>query len=295
MSLRSMTGFATAPVETEAVKGSVTIRSLNHRYLDVSVHLPRRLQGLEPELRAALQGRLHRGKVEVSVRAALKDERAEVMVAPRPVIAGIVRGLREIQAEHGLEGGVSVADVARFPGALEVLDADTSMDEAATRDVVSSLQQALAGLDGMRRAEGSHLEADLRRALDAVEAAAARIESLSAAGQAEKRDVILARVRELSGELGLADDARLYQEVVRLVDRHDVAEELQRLRSHVAQARALLGGDAPCGKKLDFLVQELAREANTLGSKAVSAAMVQEVVALKTEIERVREQVQNVE
>src|SRR6185503_14285002 len=194
-----------------------------------------------PELRAALQGRLHRGKVEVSVRAALKDERAEVMVAPRPVIAGIVRGLREIQAEHGLEGGVSVADVARFPGALEVLDADTSMDQAATRDV------------------------------------------------------ILARVRELSGELGLADDARLYQEVVRLVDRHDVAEELQRLRSHVAQARGLLGGDAPCGKKLDFLVQELAREANTLGSKAVSAPMVQEVVALKTEIERVREQVQNVE
>ena len=294
MSLRSMTGFASAPVETEAVKGSVTIRSLNHRYLDLSVHLPRRLQGLEPELRAALQGRLHRGKVEVSVRAALKDERAEVVVAPRPVIAGIVRGLREIQAEHGLEGGVSVADVARFPGAVEVLDGDTSVDEAATRDIVSSLQQALAGLDGMRRAEGSHLEADLRRALDAVEAAAARIEALSAAGQAEKRDLVLARARELSGELGL-DEARLYQEVVRLVDRHDVAEELQRLRSHVDQARKLLGADAPCGKKLDFLVQELAREANTLGSKAVSAGMVQEVVALKSEIERVREQVQNVE
>ena len=294
MSLRSMTGFASAPVETEAVKGSVTIRSLNHRYLDVAVHLPRRLQGLEPELRAALQGRLHRGKVEVSVRAALKDDKAEVMVAPRPVIAGIVRGLREIQAEHGLEGGVSVADVARFPGALEVLDGDTSVAEAATRDIVSSLQQALAGLDGMRRAEGSHLEADLRRALEAVEAAAARIESLSAAGQAERRDLVLARARELSGELGL-EDARLYQEVVRLVDRHDVAEELQRLRSHVAQARGLLGADAPCGKKLDFLVQELAREANTLGSKAVSATMVQEVVALKSEIERVREQVQNVE
>jgi uncharacterized protein (TIGR00255 family) len=294
MSLRSMTGFASAPVETGAVKGSVTIRSLNHRYLDVAVHLPRRLQGLEPELRAALQGRLHRGKVEVSVRAALKDERAEVMVAPRPVIAGIVRGLREIQAEHGLEGGVSVADVARFPGALEVLDGDTSVDEAATRDILSSLQQALTGLDGMRRAEGSHLEADLRRALDSVEAAAARIESVSAAGQAEKREAVLARARELAGELGL-DEARLYQEVVRLVDRHDVAEELQRLRSHVAQARGLLGTDGPCGKKLDFLAQELAREANTLGSKAVSAAMVQEVVALKTEVERVREQVQNVE
>jgi uncharacterized protein (TIGR00255 family) len=294
MSLRSMTGFASAAVETEAVKGSLTIRSLNHRYLDVAVHLPRRLQGLEPELRAALQGRLHRGKVEVSVRAALKDENASVVVAPRPVIAGIVRGLREIQAEHGLEGGVSVADVARFPGALEVLDGDTSVDGAAARDIVASMRQALQGLDEMRRAEGSSLEADLRRGLEAVEAAAARIESLSAAGQGERRESVLSRARELCAELGL-DDGKLYQEVVRLVDRHDVAEELQRLRSHVAQARALLGADAPTGKRLDFLAQELAREANTLGSKAASAAMVQEVVALKTEVERVREQVQNVE
>jgi len=294
MSLRSMTGFASAPVETEAVKGSVTIRSLNHRYLDLSVHLPRRLQGLEPELRAALQGRLQRGKVEISVRAAIKDESASVMVAPRPVIAEIVRGLREIQAEHGLEGGVSLADVARFPGALEVLDGDAAVDEAARRDVVASLQQALTGLEAMRRAEGVHLEADLRRGLEAVEAAAARIEALSAAGQAERRESALARARDLAGELGL-DDARLYQEVVRLVDRHDVAEELQRLRSHVAQARTLLGADGPSGKRLDFLAQELAREANTLGSKAASAAMVQEVVALKSEVERVREQVQNVE
>jgi uncharacterized protein (TIGR00255 family) len=294
MSLRSMTGFASAPIESELVKGSVTLRTLNHRYLDVAVHLPRRLQALEPELRGLLQGRVHRGKVEISVRAALRDEKAEVMVAPRPVIAGIVRGLREIQAEHGLEGGVCVADVARFPGALEVLDGDTAVDEAATGEILGSVRQALAGLDEMRRAEGSSLEADVRRGLEAVDAAAARIESLSAAGQGERREWVLSRARELCAELGL-DDGKLYQEVVRLVDRHDVAEELQRLRSHVAQARALLAADAPTGKRLDFLAQELAREANTLGSKAVSAAMVQEVVALKTEVERVREQVQNVE
>jgi uncharacterized protein (TIGR00255 family) len=289
-----MTGFASTPIESEAVKGSVTVRSLNHRYLDVSVHLPRRLQGLEPELRSLLQGRVQRGKVEVSVRAVLRDEKADVMVAPRPVIAGIVRGLREIQAEHGLEGGVSVADVARFPGAVEVMEGDSAVDEVATREVLGSVRQALQGLDGMRRAEGFHLEADLRRGLDAVESAAVRIESLSAAGQAERRTALLAKGRELCAELGI-EDGRLYQEVVRLVDRHDVAEELQRLRSHVSQARELLASEAPCGKRLDFLAQELAREANTLGSKAVSASMVQEVVALKSEVERVREQVQNVE
>jgi len=294
MTLRSMTGFASAAVESEAVKGSVTIRSLNHRYLDLTIHLPRKLQGLEPELRGQLLGRVQRGKVEVSVRATLRDEKADVVVAPRPVIAGIVRGLREIQAEHGLEGGVSVADVARFPGAVEVLDGDAAVDAAATREILASVQQALLGLDGMRRAEGGHLESDLRRGLEAVEAAAARIEALSAAGQAERRAVLLAKVLELCGELGI-EDGRLYQEVVRLVDRHDVAEELHRLRSHVAQARVLLAAEAACGKQLDFLAQELAREANTLGSKAISAAMVQEVVALKSEIERVREQVQNVE
>ena len=202
MSLRSMTGFASAPIDSGAVKGSVTLRTLNHRYLDVAVHLPRRLQGLEPELRAALQGRVHRGKVEVSVRAALRDEKAEVMVAPRPVIAGIVRGLREIQAEHGLEGGVSVADVARFPGAVEVLDGDTAVDEAATGDILAGVRQALEGLDGMRRAEGGHLESDLRRGLDAVESAAARIEDLSAAGQAERRAALLAKGRELCAVFG---------------------------------------------------------------------------------------------
>jgi len=294
MSVRSMTGFASAPIESELVKGSVTVRTLNHRFLDLSVHLPRRLQALEPELRGLLQGRVHRGKVEISVRAALRDEKAEVMVAPRPVIAGIVRGLREIQAEHGLEGGVCVADVARFPGALEVLDGETAVDGPASGEILASVRQALAGLDGMRRVEGGHLEADLRRGLDAVEAAASSIEQVSAAGHAERRAALLAKGRELCAELGV-DDAKLYQEVVRLVDRHDVAEELQRLRSHVAQARGLLAAEGPCGKRLDFLAQELAREANTLGSKAVTAAMVQEVVALKSEIERVREQVQNVE
>ena len=289
-----MTGYASAPIETEAVKGSVTVRSLNHRYLDLAVHLPRRLQALEPELRAALQGRVHRGKVEVSVRANLRDEKAGVMVAPPPVIAGIVRSLREIQAEHGLAGAITVADVARFPGAVEVQDADGAVDAGAGASILSAVGQALAGLEGMRRAEGEHLEADLRRGLLAVEKAAARIEALSAAGQAERRAALMAKARELCAELGV-EDAKLFQEVVRLVDRHDVAEELQRLRSHVAQARQALEGDAPCGKRLDFLAQELAREANTLGSKAVSAAMVQEVVALKTEVERVREQVQNVE
>ena len=135
----------------------------------------------------------------------------------------------------------------------------------------------------------------IEAALDAVDGGGRRASTaLSETEKAARRDALLAKVAELRQELGL-EDARLYQEVVRLVERADVAEEMQRLRSHVSQARGLLQAKAPCGKRLDFLAQELAREANTIGSKSVSAALVREVVALKAEVERLREQVQNVE
>jgi len=131
-------------------------------------------------------------------------------------------------------------------------------------------------------------------ALDAVESAAARIAALSESEKQARHAAVVAKVTELRAELGL-EDTKLYQEVVRLVEKGDVAEEVQRLRSHVTQARGLIGASGPCGKRLDFLAQELAREANTIGSKSASAALVREVVGLKAEVERLREQVQNVE
>jgi uncharacterized protein (TIGR00255 family) len=157
------------------------------------------------------------------------------------------------------------------------------------------VSQALDGLVAMRRAEGGRLESDLERALSAILESAARIEAQSSSAREAQRKQLQDRVRGLVQELGL-DEGRLYQEVVRAVERHDVSEELQRLRSHAAAARELLLGDGtPAGKQLDFLAQELMREANTVGSKAQDAEAIREVVALKTEIERFREQVQNVE
>jgi uncharacterized protein (TIGR00255 family) len=168
------------------------------------------------------------------------------------------------------------------------------LDEERRQDLLRAVEEALGELEQMRRAEGDTLEAVLLASLDAVEAAAGRIEALSLSERAGRRDALLEKARSIRDELGL-DDGRLYQEVLRLVDRQDVAEEVQRLRSHVAQARAALRGEEPCGKRLDFLAQELGRETNTIGSKVASAALVQEVVALKSELERLREQVQNVE
>jgi uncharacterized protein (TIGR00255 family) len=292
--IRSMTGYGTAAAESDALKAAVTVRSLNHRYLDVSVHLPRRLQALETDIKRVVQERISRGRVELAVQAAITRDEEGVVVAPRPIVGGLVRALRQIKAEHALAGEVAVADVARFPGALEVLEGPEGLDEDRRRELLACVTRALDGLQGMRDTEGAHLQEDLHGALAAIDGAARRIADDTEAGKASRRDALVEKVRTACQELPL-DDSRLYQEVVRLVDRHDVMEELQRLRSHVAQAGQALQSPGPSGKRLDFLAQEMAREANTIGSKAVSAEVVQDVVALKTEIERLREQVQNVE
>jgi uncharacterized protein (TIGR00255 family) len=292
--MRSMTGYGNAAVESEELRASVTARSLNHRYLDLTVHTPRRLQALEPDVKRLVQARVQRGRVEVSIHATLRQAEAEVVLAPAAVIGGLVQALRRIQDEHGLPGELRAADVARFPGVIEVAELGSALDEDRRQELLGAVEKALGELEQMRRTEGETLKAVLLGSLDAVEAAATRIEALSLSERAARRDALLEKVRALRDELGL-EDARLYQEVVRLVDRQDVAEEVQRLRSHVAQARAAVSADAPAGKRLDFLAQELGRETNTIGSKVGSAALVQEVVALKSELERLREQVQNVE
>jgi uncharacterized protein (TIGR00255 family) len=290
-----MTGYGAAAAETEAVKAAVTVRSVNHRFLDVSVHVSRRLQAMEGDIKRAVQERVARGRVDVAVQATLKAEADEVLLsASKPKIAALVDTLRQIQKDHALAGDVTVSDVARFPGALEVLEPPQGIADEGRQEILSLVARALDGLDAMRRTEGAHLQSDLEGALAGVTGAASSIESVSDEGRAARREALLEKVRSLREDAGL-DEGRLYQEVVRLVDRHDVAEELQRLRSHVAQARDALVKGEPAGKRLDFLAQEMAREANTIGSKAATAAVVQQVVALKSAIERLREQVQNVE
>ena len=292
--IRSMTGYGAAAAESETVKASVTVRSLNHRYLDVSVHVPRRLQPLETDIKRVVQERISRGRVELAVQATFLRDEESVVVAPRPVISGLVKALRQIQAEHALAGEVGIADVARFPGALELVEPPSRLDDDRRRELLDVVSRALDGLPGMRDAEGAHLQEDLRGLLGAIDSAASGIAGIMDSSKATRRESLSERIRTACQDLAL-DESRLYQEVVRLVDRHDVAEEIQRLRSHVAQARQALEAREPSGKRLDFLAQELAREANTIGSKAVSAEVVQHVVALKSEIERLREQVQNVE
>jgi uncharacterized protein (TIGR00255 family) len=290
-----MTGYGSAGLETEEVRAAVTARSLNHRYLDVTVHVPRRLQTLESEIKEAVGRSVRRGRVELSVQASLAEGPAETVVPSRPLVASLVRALRDMQNEFGLEGGVAVSDLVRFPGALDRAESAATVPGEAAQALLGVVAEALEGLDAMRKAEGERLRTELERAIAAIEVAAEGIEKRALETREARQGILMERVRALVAELGL-DEGRLYQEVVRSVERHDVAEEVQRLRSHAAMARELVsGGEGPAGKRLDFLAQELMREANTIGSKVADAEQVQAVVGLKAEIERLREQVQNVE
>ncbi len=289
-----MTGFGSAAGEYAELHVNVTARSVNHRYLDMSIHLPRRLQPLEADVKKLVRSRLARGRVEVFVRAELTDP-TEVTVRPVPaVISALVVALRDAKREHALDGDVAVSDIARFPGAFVVSEPLETMDDEQASRVMQVTTEAVDALARMREAEGARLEEELRAAVGVIEASGQELAKLSDAERDQRREGLLEKAGSLLGDLGL-EDARLYQELARLVEKHDVNEELARLRSHVAQCRDSLGGEKPLGKTLDFLAQELNREANTIGSKAASAQLITAVVQLKSEIERFREQVQNIE
>jgi uncharacterized protein (TIGR00255 family) len=290
--LRSMTGFGTAVLEDASLVASASLRSVNHRYLDVTLHLGPGLAGLERDVRALVESRLVRGRVDATLRATVRDGSVTAVGVDHPLVAGVCLALRDAQKLHKLQGQITVADMARFPGVLQVSEA--TITDQARRAILTLAGAALEELDQMRRQEGSNLADHLLRCLIAIEEASARITALWVAGRESRQEAVRERARDLQGELGL-DETRLCAEVVRLVDRSDISEEVERLRSHLVLARCLIGGDQPAGKRLDFLAQELMREANTIGSKSASAPLTHEVVSLKSEIERFREQVQNVE
>ena len=293
--IRSMTGYGSASLETPQLRASVTVRSVNHRFLDVTLHLPRRLQPLEAEMKERASAAVARGRVEVSVQASLPEAAAEAVVASArswPRSCGPCATCRTSTASRAAcRSPTSCA----IPGPSSGSRSRPGCPTSARAAIGELLSRALEGLDVMRRAEGERLHRELERLLAEIEGAASRLEARAADSREERLSALVERLRALAAELGL-EDGRLYQEVVRSVERHDVAEELQRLRSHCASARDLMAGEGePSGKRLDFLAQELMREANTIGSKVQDAAAIREVVELKADIERLREQVQNVE
>jgi len=290
--IRSMTGFGSGRGEAAGEALDAEVRSVNHKYCEVKVRLPRELASLEPDLVRQVKERLARGGVEVTLRRG----GARGGIAPRvdvALAAEYARAFDEVRRSLGLSGEVSLATVLSAEGvvALEERAVDLEAARPAAREALAG---ALDALCAMRDREGEALARDLGGRLAAVESLVRRVEALSPRSVDLYRDRLAERVQELSR--GLAPDpVRLATEVALFADRVDVSEELTRLHSHLAQMRGLLAGAEPAGRKMDFLVQEMHREVNTAGSKSQSAEIAGATVELKAEIERMREQVQNVE
>ncbi len=291
-----MTGFASVSREGAGQRVSVTVKSVNHRFLDVQVKMPSALAAVEARLKAMVQHRLTRGRVEIALSWDQVDDTPREVVLNERLLAQINAAVDRARAQGLVSGALSASDLCRIPHVLEVRAAaereDVSEDTAGL--VEQAVGDALDALVIMRETEGTFLAADLDARLLTLLTFVETVERQAAQGQAE----LEARLRERLAALPVdmqQDPAAVTQEVVKFVARSDIHEEISRMRGHVEHWRQLAGGPEPCGRKLDFLVQEMNREINTIGSKAEGLKATELVVGAKAELERVREQVQNVE
>lgn len=292
----SMTGFGRATREVAGVAFEVEARSVNHRHLDLRVRLPRLLAERENAVKQRVQAQVARGKVEVVVNLAASASAAKLVI-DEAIADQYVAAARSLASRHALAGGLDVAALLALPGVTRVVETEIDTERLGAA-VDEAVDEALRGLVAMRRAEGENLAGEFAGRLATVRRLADAFQARSGEVVQAARQRLQKRAEQIRRDVGHADDARLHQEIVIAADRLDITEELVRLRSHVAQFEDTLsaaGPENPVGRRLDFLLQELGREANTVGSKASDAALAQDVVALKTELERIREQVQNVE
>ena len=292
---RSMTGYGRGEATAGEVTATVEIRSVNHRFADVQLKLPREWLSLERELVGWVKGRVGRGRLEIVVRRAAAEGAAPGVRLDEGLVGRIVdEAERLAQMSQGrLDPKVTVGELLRVPGVLTVEEtaADPEVEVPAVR---AALETAIEALIGMREREGAHLEVDIRGRLDTIADITERVAALSEEQPALFRARLERKMKELLDGTPV-DEGRLFQETAALAARAAIDEEITRLRAHVAQGRELLAEDEPVGRRLEFLVQELGREANTVGSKNDDPRLAELVIDLKGTIEAIREQVANVE
>lgn len=285
--IRSMTAFASAEASGPLGTLACELRTVNHRYLEQSPRLPDELRAFEPLVREIVSGRLSRGKVDITVRVRGED-RSDTLEVNQPLLERLSQLHRDMASQFsGL--AVQSTELLRFPGVLRQPEVDR---DALQEALAEALGRALDALTATREREGAKLAALIVERLDGIEAIVAQVREMMPAIRQGLRAKLQARLDELKQP---ADPGRLEQELVLQVTRADVDEELDRLDAHVAEARRVLGLDEPVGRRLDFLMQEFNREANTLGSKAIDTRSTNAAVELKVLIEQMREQVQNIE
>lgn len=291
--MRSMTGYGRGECVKDGFKFTVELNSVNRKQSDITINLAKDLIELEPRIRDEINAQLSRGRINVVVayhRGAEKTEHVELDVA---LAKAYYRAIHKLQKEMKLNGSLTMDMVLRAPGVMK-LSEPTVDAEAVWPCVENALRKALTQLVKMREKEGKFLATDLSTRLDLISTGMERTRAVAPQTVKRYREQLHARIKEAGIDVAL-DDERLVKEVVMFADRCDISEELTRLQSHLIQFRDQIKSGEPVGRTLDFLSQEMNRELNTIGSKANAAEISQEVVKMKAELEKIREQVQNIE
>ena len=296
--IKSMTGFASLTHEDERATIGITVRAVNHRFLDLQLRIPQALGDLEPRVRGLLQKRLARGRIELAISMQVRQASAPSVELNAEFASALLAALEQAREQGIVAGALTPGDLLRLPQALMIrerpVEANPALEAQLAASVESAVEQALLDLDAMRTREGEHLRADLDARKDLLASLIERLREAAEQGRGALESRLHDRVREISEQLPV-DQAMIAQEIVRMAGRSDISEEVTRFRAHVAHWNALSDSDEPCGRKLDFLLQEMNREVNTIGSKADGLGIAELIITAKAELEKMREQVQNVE
>ena len=291
--VKSMTGYGRARETLNGRDITVEVRSVNNRYLDCTVKMPRAYVFAEDAIKARVQKALSRGKVDVFVTIDTTAADVSVVAVNEPLARSYYEALLKLKETFSLDGEITPMALARFPDVLAVTRAEEDLETVAA-DICTVLEQALQAYNGMRAVEGERLAADISARVLTIESVVAKVEERSPQTVAEYRARLTNKMNEVLQSVTI-DESRILTEAAIFADKIAVDEETVRLRSHIAQLRAMLQDVQPVGRKLDFLIQEVNRECNTIGSKCNDLTIAQDVVNMKAEVEKIREQVQNIE
>ena len=290
--IKSMTGYGKSNMSKNLREYQVEIKSVNHRYLDVSIKMPRSLSYLEEEIKKAVSSKLTRGKVDVFITFNNNSLEGRDIKINTEIARMYIKELRDLAESEGIVADIPVTEISKLPDVLTIQN--NQDDETIKNELLEVTNQAIENLVGMRKIEGEKIAQDLFTRIQDIDGKVKKISSLST-GLIEDYVVKLnTRIKELLQDQEI-DEARLAQEVVIYADKCSIEEEVTRLNSHIYQFRELLNSNEAVGKKLDFMIQEMNRETNTIGSKANNLEITNEVINMKTQLENIREQVQNIE
>ena len=293
--VKSMTGFGRCETEINGRAITVEIKSVNHRYFEFSCRITRGYSFLEDKLKAFVNARVARGKIDMFVSVVAASFVPYEVAVNHSLVSGYLAAMKEISDTYGVPNDASVVALSRFPDVFTVNKAPVD-EEQLTADVLTAADAALNSFVAMRETEGARMKADILSRAETILSIVSEIEERSPQTVREYENRLLERIRQTLENLSVeVDEQRILTEVAVFADKVAVAEETVRLRSHFEQLRAFLSLDQPVGRKIDFIIQEMNREANTIGSKVQDAVLAHKVVDIKSEIEKIREQVQNIE